>query len=583
MGHVLRSLKLLLLGAVLTSKAVAMPLITVVGAEENCGTFSGTRPAIATDSLAQPHIVIDQGTSNILYIYHKISGLWSQALFAQGSNGGTYDASRLYIPHIEIDGQDRAWISCKFGTKEYGTMLGGGVWCLNNVSTAPSERFFRYILVHKGYQMVCLDPFEPNRGVVLGSTGLWAKLDDSGATVATGNMNSGDSGEKIRFDIAPVNNGASRGVWHSAMGGYSAMSSAYQNILRYEHGLGPVTWASYATYPEQGSDFWHPGIGRDRVNPYMAYISVRYNPGALINIWSGNSDGSGQMVYPAGNLPVIDASASSVERFPPQWAPAPGAEGGAFLAWSGGGWVRMAYVAQNGVWYNPLTAQLSSFATICQGSNPSICLDKDGNLHLAYVNGGMRYRKLQLGSDQSPPSVPVDVLANAQSPVSVRVTWTASTDDMGVAGYKIYRNSSQVGTATITNYTDTGLSPSTTYSYTVSAYDSVGNSSAQSSPPATATTMPPDTQAPSVPMDVQAAVQSATTILVSWTASTDDVGVAGYRIYRNGSQAGISATTSYIDIGLQSTTTYSYTVSALITTATPTIRTATGRRRPRVA
>ena len=51
---------------------------------------------------------------------------------------------------------------------------------------------------------------------------------------------------------------------------------------------------------------------------------------------------------------------------------------------------------------------------------------------------------------------------------------------MGVTGYKIYRGGTQIGTSAVTNYTDTGLTASTAYSYTVSAYDAAGNNSAQS-------------------------------------------------------------------------------------------------------
>jgi hypothetical protein len=55
----------------------------------------------------------------------------------------------------------------------------------------------------------------------------------------------------------------------------------------------------------------------------------------------------------------------------------------------------------------------------------------------------------------------------------------------------VYRNGGPVGTAAATSYTDTGLTANTAYSYTVSAYDAAGNNSAQSSPPATATTFAP--------------------------------------------------------------------------------------------
>jgi len=117
-----------------------------------------------------------------------------------------------------------------------------------------------------------------------------------------------------------------------------------------------------------------------------------------------------------------------------------------------------------------------------------------------------------------------------------------------------------VGTSATTSYTDTGLSAWTVYSYTVSAYDAASNNSAQSSPAVTARTL--DTTAPSVPTGVTATAQSETSILVSWTASTDNIGVTGYKVYRNASQVGTSATTSYTDTGLTANTCYSYTVSA---------------------
>jgi chitodextrinase len=168
--------------------------------------------------------------------------------------------------------------------------------------------------------------------------------------------------------------------------------------------------------------------------------------------------------------------------------------------------------------------------------------------------------KTAFAVDSTPPSVPAGVGAAAQSETSIQVTWTASTDNVGVTGYKIFRNGGQVGASATTSFTDTGLSPSTTYSYTVSAYDAAGNNSAQSSPPATATT--PDNTAPGVPTDVTATAQTPKSIQVTWTASTDNVGVTGYRIFRNSAQVGTSAATSFTDSGLTPNTTYSYTVSA---------------------
>ena len=164
-------------------------------------------------------------------------------------------------------------------------------------------------------------------------------------------------------------------------------------------------------------------------------------------------------------------------------------------------------------------------------------------------------------NESQAPSTPTNVQATALTAAFVQVTWTASTDNVGVVGYKIYRNGSFAHRSSGTSYTDTGLLPSMTYSYTVAAYDAMGNESAQSSPQATATTHA-DTQAPSMPENVQATDDSPTSVLVTWTASLDNVQVAGYKVYRNGSQVGTPVGASYTDTGLTSSTTYSYTISA---------------------
>jgi chitinase len=174
--------------------------------------------------------------------------------------------------------------------------------------------------------------------------------------------------------------------------------------------------------------------------------------------------------------------------------------------------------------------------------------------------------------DVTPPSVPAGVTATAQSTTSIRVTWTASTDASGISGYRIFRDGGAQPIATVqtTEYTDTNLAPNTTYTYTVSARDDavVPNESARSAP-ASATTLsdapPPDTTPPTVPTGLQASAQGTSTIALQWTASTDaGSGVAGYRIYRDGSATPLASvtTTNYTDTGLAAGTTYSYAVRA---------------------
>ena len=77
--------------------------------------------------------------------------------------------------------------------------------------------------------------------------------------------------------------------------------------------------------------------------------------------------------------------------------------------------------------------------------------------------------------DATAPSAPTSFVATAISPTQVDLSWNASTDNIGVVGYRIYRNGFQKMTTTNTQYSDTGLSPSTVYVYKVLAFDAAGN------------------------------------------------------------------------------------------------------------
>ena len=86
------------------------------------------------------------------------------------------------------------------------------------------------------------------------------------------------------------------------------------------------------------------------------------------------------------------------------------------------------------------------------------------------------------GTDTTPPTVPGTPTATAVSSTRIDLSWTASTDAVGVSGYRIFRNGSTaaLATATATTYSDTGLAASTPYTYTVRAFDAAGNESSAS-------------------------------------------------------------------------------------------------------
>ena len=172
------------------------------------------------------------------------------------------------------------------------------------------------------------------------------------------------------------------------------------------------------------------------------------------------------------------------------------------------------------------------------------------------------------GADTTPPTVPGTPTATPISSSRIDLSWAASTDAVGISGYRIFRNGSTtpLATVTATSYSDTGLAASTTYTYTVRAFDAAGNVSNPSGSGSARTLAPPaaDTTPPTVPGTPTATPISSSRIDLSWAASTDAVGVTGYRIFRDGSTTPLATvtTTSYSDTGLAASTTYTYTVRA---------------------
>ena len=170
--------------------------------------------------------------------------------------------------------------------------------------------------------------------------------------------------------------------------------------------------------------------------------------------------------------------------------------------------------------------------------------------------------------DATKPTKPTGLTA---TPVAgqnrIDLAWNASSDNVGVTGYRIYRNGSStpldsVNGSTLT-YSDTNVVGSTQYTYTVTAIDAAGNES-DASDPATAATA--DTIPPTPPTTVTATTVSDSQINLAWSGATDNIGVTGYRIFRNGSTTPIASlgnVTSYSDTGLTGATTYSYTIKAV--------------------
>jgi len=117
-------------------------------------------------------------------------------------------------------------------------------------------------------------------------------------------------------------------------------------------------------------------------------------------------------------------------------------------------------------------------------------MDNDGDSLIDYPDDpgcASGYDDDEYNAPPSPPSIPTNLQATAVSTSRIDLTWSPATDNVGVAGYKIYRDGVEIATAVDTSYSDTGLLPDTTYTYTVSAYDTEG-SEGEMSDSASATT-----------------------------------------------------------------------------------------------
>jgi fibronectin type 3 domain-containing protein len=187
------------------------------------------------------------------------------------------------------------------------------------------------------------------------------------------------------------------------------------------------------------------------------------------------------------------------------------------------------------------------------------------------------WRGGDISGDTQAPTAPTAPAAGVVSSSAINVSWTASTDNVGVTGYRVERcsgasctNFVEVGTPPVSPFGDTGLTASTTYRYQIRATDAAGNFSAYSTIVNATTSAGGDTTPPSAPAGLVPTVISSTQINLTWTASTDNVGVAGYQLERctpsvcTPAAPAIATPTvnSYSNTGLTASTGYSYRVRA---------------------
>lgn len=165
--------------------------------------------------------------------------------------------------------------------------------------------------------------------------------------------------------------------------------------------------------------------------------------------------------------------------------------------------------------------------------------------------------------DGTKPTSPTNLTASDITATSVNLSWTGSTDNIGVTGYSIYNNTFTLlgkvnGSTKTFNVTD--LKQATTYNFSIKATDAAGNSSLESN---IIIVKALDIIAPTVPTDLAVSEITKTSIKLSWDASTDSEGVIGYDIYQGKNLLVATTTkTNYTVTGLKANNFYSYSVKA---------------------
>jgi chitodextrinase len=163
--------------------------------------------------------------------------------------------------------------------------------------------------------------------------------------------------------------------------------------------------------------------------------------------------------------------------------------------------------------------------------------------------------------DTQSPTTPSGLASSGSSGSSISLSWVVSSDNVGVAGYTVYNGAATVGTTTSTSFTVSGLSCGTPYSLAVDAFDAAGNRSGRAAL-TVSTSACADSSPPTTPGYLVVSSASASSLTLSWNASLDNVGVAGYTVYNGASTVATTQQTSYTVSGLSCGSSYTLAVDA---------------------
>jgi hypothetical protein len=213
---------------------------------------------------------------------------------------------------------------------------------------------------------------------------------------------------------------------------------------------------------------------------------------------------------------------------------------------------------------------------------PQLSDDFFKNLRTGSVIDIGAYQFQTSGVDSTAPSTPTNMSATAISSTQVNLAWNASTDKVGVTGYKIYRDGKQIGSSTVASLVDAAATGGTTYNYTVIAFDLAGNASALSN---TATVTTPAAIIPVSITSNNTGGITTTSAQINWTTNIPSTGVVSYgtsaaNLSATANTNNLSTTQSVQITGLTSNTLYYFKITAGGSSVTSSFNTLTAAPTP---
>lgn len=385
----------------------AAPTVSQIGGAVVVSGAGGLRGTIATDSANIPHVATTEAPSSGFYFSD-----WNGSAFATTRYNALsiFNSSQFGGPHMEIDANDTAWISATF----WWPNMGIGITVRPNIKGNPGAYpSFNSEDIWKGPYDVAnlsLDPAALGRCYFASHRGVWEEYtyNSAGGYIyqsGEGSVNDGAGGEKAYFWVGKAGSVLHADGQNCAVK-HHATEYSYNNSLRAANGYGYYKWADWNAYPGMLVDHAYPSVVSDSKNPLIAYMVaeyLRFAPyGIYMNIWKGTDNlGNGDCVFPSSRLLCLDPNGQTGVggRYEVQQYPAN--NGGVWVSWIRGGRAKLRYVPSNTTSINDCGPEVD----VCDaGIVMSICVDKNGDIHMLYYNGGVCYRKLDVSGDSAASS-----------------------------------------------------------------------------------------------------------------------------------------------------------------------------------